>query len=707
MHLSRKSRKRGATLSIVAVVALVVVMIGLCCFFLAKMIGGARELQNATDSGNLNVAKQALRSPTVKIFASSGNDLSGPRLAEAQANFLPQKDPATGQIDLFVFNKLIGQAMLVGINAASDNYGYGPPSPTGIANAKSLINLLSDPTDGIGTILANKLKTDSAVDNNFLNLANLFPMRMLNPTNGNIPSTIAADKDVSFLVPSTATNLVVNPLTIPAEFNAIDPGFLASTTVSQAGGTYFKGYSLIDIPTVTDPSAYPLMGVPLRPMDKPHLVTLSNFTQLHTSPLPAPSSQPAASRVPPNSFKSAGISPEVKSAQLLRLFSCSIAGSVNVSGQYPPSIPCGYIVVANGAGSTPNSGGGAVNVNATAAGMTAAGYAGGNGDIFSDVLMYSTVFVTSNGAMSENASAISNIQQWKSAHPGQSVPANLANALDGPTPKQGYADGIDPNETPAACTNYTSAPGDPTSNPTCVSHLDSMASVYGTSMPGGGNGGTLTGLMSIEAEKAGVIDPRPSGGPAQVSGMNNICTGMKSFNLAGLSSSAPVTFGQPATIANLLGDFESYSPTTVPSTQIYNNIVTKLIQMRPASSGSDISAVLNNPLPMGAIRYIWVDLNGQFQYTDSSGLPSWINASNIQPDGSTISAIANTADLNRVFVNIEGEQGFPSPWDCPGGPASQTNSAVWTKSSGYNCLQGILRFSNCTTDGGGAWRCPC
>jgi hypothetical protein len=702
MYVSRK--QRGATLSLVACVALVVIMIGLACFFLAKLVGGARELQNATDSGNLNVAKQSLRSPIVKIFASSGNDLSGPLLAEAQQNFLPQKDPATGEIDLLVFNKLVGQTMLVGMNAASDNYP-GPPNPQGIANAKSLVNLLSDPSQGIGAVLASKLKTDSVVDSNFLNLANLFPMRMLNPQQGNGAQTISTDKDVSFLVPNTATNLLVDSQQIPSDFTAIDPGFLSSATVNQAGGSYYKGYSLINIPTITDSNTYPLMGVPLRPMDKPHLVTLTTFNQLHTSPLPGPGA--AASRVPPNTFKSAGSSLEIKSTNMLRLYSCAIAGTVNVSGQFQPSIPCGYIVVANGAGTTPNGSAGSVSVNPTGVGISADNYAGGNGDIFSDVLMYNTVFVTSNGAMAENASAISNIQQWKQNHPGEQVPSNLANALDGPSPKQSYADGISPNETPAACTNYSSAPGDPNSNATCIANLASMASVYGTSLPGGGGGGRLSGLMSIEAERADVIDPRPSGGPAVVSGMNNVCTGMKNFNLNGLQSSDPVNFGTTGTIANLLGDFQNFSGTSAQATAIKNNIVTKLYQMRPSSSSGDIANVLNTALPMGAVEYIWVDLNGSFQVSTSSNLPAWINASNIQPDGSTTTMTASTPDLNRIFVNQIDEEGFPSPWDCPGGPASMTNTGVWTKSSGFNCLQGILRFSNCTTDGGGSWRCPC
>ncbi|MGH9549892.1 MAG: hypothetical protein ACRD3W_10975, partial [Terriglobales bacterium] len=476
---------------------------------------------------------------------------------------------------------------------------------------------------------------------------------------------------------------------IPSEFQALDPGFYNGATISDNGVEYLKGYDLLNIPTITDGSSYPLMGVPLRPNQKPHLVSRGDFDLLKKTPLPGDSAQPAASRVPPNAFKSSGLSAELQSRKGVQTLSCAIVGCVNVLANYPPQIPCGFIVVANGAGITPTNTAGQVNVDYNAAGLTADSYGGGTGDIFTDVLMYNTVFVTKNGAMSENAGAIGAIQQWKNqqAKNGQAqtpVPANLADKLDGPSPKQAAADGIDPSETPSACTNYNSAPGDPASDSTCVQFLSSMASVYGTNLPGGAGSGKLNGLMAIEKEKAGVIDPRPSGGPATVTGLNNTCTGMKSFNLAGIPASAPVNFGAPPTLGGLMGDFKAYSTTAANGGIIYSQLVTKLYQMQPNASQADVDGVLNSSVPMGTVRYIWLDSNGKFQVTDDKSLPSWINPNNILPDGSTIVADTGDVAVDRTFVNIINEQGFPSPWDCPGGPATQRNAESWTRSSGFN-----------------------
>jgi hypothetical protein len=113
---------------------------------------------------------------------------------------------------------------------------------------------------------------------------------------------------------------------------------------------------------------------------------------------------------------------------------------------------------------------------------------------------------------------------------------------------------------------------------------------------------------------------------------------------------------------------------------------------------------------MGAQRYIWLDNNGSFKVTDQGNLPTWINASSITADGSSIHADTrvNGNDLPVVpaYVNIPGEEGFPNPWDC-NGVASYRNNLDWTNSSGFNCLQGILRFSNCAYDAGQPWHCPC
>ncbi len=710
VYTRRQHGKRGATLSLVVVTALVIMVIGMGIFFLSKLLGGARELQNATDSGNLNVAKQSLRAPALKLFGPSGPyDMSGARLALARQNFSQLKDLTTGELDLLVYNRAMGQSMLVAMNASTDNVGFGSPNPLGLADAKTLIDLLANPNDGLGRGLANKLNGDSQMDTSFTNLVQMASIRMLNKP-GTSAGTTSSAKEISYMAPLTATNLKLNPASIPPAFLSANTNFLANNLVSQAGSTYLKGYSFIDIPTITDSSSFPLMGVPLRPMSNPHLVSEFDFKNLKPSPLAGLSGVGAASRIPPNAFKSGGWGGESYQGHSVSAKSCAIAGSVSLQGQYTASIPCGFIVVANGPGSTPFGSLGPVTMVPPAAGLTNYAYGGGGGDIFTDVLMYNTVYVTANGAMAQNPASIVAIQAWKQSQailglPTTPVPTYLADGLDGPSPKQSFADGIDPSETPAACTNTNSSAGAPGANATCVGNLASMASVYGTNLPIPGSGGTISGLMALEAEKADVIDPRPWGGPAVVSGMHNTCTGLKVFPTA-LTAAAPIQFGTPGTIGTLLGSFAAYPATNAKQQVIHDTIALKLRQIKPSATPSEIQGVFDAALPMGSMRFIWMDDSQNFKVTDASGLPSWINPSSLLPDGSTITANTGNIDANRTFVNIMGEEGYPSPWDCFGS-ASYNNNATWTNSSGFNCLQGILRFSNCATDAGLPWYCPC
>ncbi|MBS1953036.1 MAG: hypothetical protein JST89_02560 [Cyanobacteria bacterium SZAS-4] len=706
--MRRRHDKRGATLSLVVVTTLVIMVAGMAIFFLSKLLGGARELQNATDSGNLNVAKQSLRYPPLKLFSNGGPyDMSGPRLALVQQNFGQLRDPATGELDLLTYNRAVGQAMLVAMNASSDTNSLG------VADAKTLIDLLANPNDGLGRALANKLAGDQQMDVSFTNLAQLASIRMLNKA-GTSAGNVSTVKDIAYMAPNTATNLQLNPATIPPSFLANNTNFIANNIVSQAGSTYLKGYSFIDIPTVTDNSGFPLMGVPLRPMTNPHLVSDFDFNRLKQTPLGGATST-VASRIPPNAFKSGGFGRESHQGGQVNAQSCAIAGTVAVQGQYTASIPCGFIAVMNGPGMTPLSGTGAVNTQPPAAGLTADGYGGGGRDIFADVLMYNTVYVTGNGAMSQNPQKIVDIQNWMKAqqqagNPTNPVPANLADGLDGPSPKQSYADGINPNETPSACTNTNSSAGEPGANPNCVNNLSSMASVYGTNLPSAGGAGQLNGLMALEREKAGVINPRPGGGPAVINDLpasanGGVCTGLKAFPTS-IGPNDPIQFGQVGTIGSLLAGFSSYPQTAAAESQILSIMTLKLKQIKPTASASEIQTVMNTPLPMGAQRFIWLDDNGTFKVTDQGNLPSWINQTSILADGSTINATTGDLPVVPAFVNIPGEQGFPNPWDC-NGSASYRNNLNWTNSSGFNCLQGILRFSNCATDAGQPWHCPC
>src|SRR6516164_3576047 len=109
------SRKRGATLGLVAALALVITLLGIAFFFFAKLVGGHRELEHATDSGNLNVAKQSLRSPYLRVFTNNGYagpfDLSDPILSQVQQNFSLLADQSTGasngQLDLLTYDRVV------------------------------------------------------------------------------------------------------------------------------------------------------------------------------------------------------------------------------------------------------------------------------------------------------------------------------------------------------------------------------------------------------------------------------------------------------------------------------------------------------------------------------------------------------------------------------------------------------------------------
>lgn len=708
-----KHRARGATLGLIAVMTLAVIVIGIAFFFFAKMLGGARELQHVVDAGNLNVAKQSLRSPTVKLFGAGPYDLSGARLTEAQKNFSELRDPATGQIDLQVFDRLVGQATLVAMNASVDNYP-AQPSDKGIKNAQTLIDLIANPTQGIGTLLANKLKAESTMDNNFVALAGISPMRMLNP-GGPAASAISAKKNVSYMVRGLASNVELVHAVIPDDYkNFVDPKFLDNNTVDKNGVKYFKGYSLINVavtthPTiqnVTDPSTYPLMGVPLRPREKPHLVATTDFLQQRVSPLPA-AGQVAESRVPPNAFESHGVTDELKTGKAIQALACAIAGGINSTTEYKVSIPCGYIVVANGNGVTPGNTAGAVTVDADAVGLTEHQFSASSQDIYTDILMNGGVYVTEGGAMSRQAPVLAKIQEFKNAHPNDPVPADLSNKIDGPEPKQAYADKIKANEPLVHCDNYNTSPSSPNAAPACKNNFNNMLNTYGYNSPNAGPSGVLNGLMAVETYKAQVINPRPTGGPAIISGLNNRCTGLKNFNLAGLTPQDPINFGKPATINNLIQQFAAYASTQAAATVISTQLKKKIQQIKPDASDLEISGLLNSSLSMGALKYIWMDGSKTLRCTDAKDLPEWINANQILPDGTTTAADTGYRPMNRKFVNLEGEQGYPSPWDCFGGPPDYgRDQAIWTRSSGFGCLQGILRFMNCV-DADGTWDCPC
>jgi len=448
----------------------------------------------------------------------------------------------------------------------------------------------------------------------------------------------------------------------------------------------------------------------MRPGDKAHLVSQNTFQQLSSSPLPGSQSQPAASRVPPNSFKSTGWSPELRSAKGLQAPSCSITGTYFSNLQLatttkvisPPSIPCGFLVIANGQDPGNNTTG--VANGSAGVGANVSNHQGT--DIFGDQLMGGVYIDPRTNAMSQDGGVISEIEAWRASNPTGDVPTALVNRLDGPsTPsKQAVANAIMPGDGVVLCDDANSIASDPSPNQSCINAVPTMISVYDSNGLPGSTGAYQTGLMAIEGEKADVMWPRASGGVGQ--GIT-ACTGMKAFAVDGINNQSPIEFGnQHSTLADLINSFNAHGSATV-----LDQVTTKLYQMNPNTI--KVNQALATYCPMGSVMVIWVDLNGNFQATDITQnpqqLPTWINPASIVTDGSA-DLITVTVGVNATggtgFVDFDGEEGYPHPWDCAPYPSTEANMQ-WRRSSGFNCVQGVLRFWDCVQDGGGSWTCPC
>jgi len=769
-----KKRSKGATTAIVALTAFVLVIIGLSMFFFIQFLAGGRKLQSAVDSGNLNVAKQAISSPQLRVIQTA--TFNGPyditdttTQAAIQSNFsaLADTDTGNGQIDLRVYNRLVAQALLVSMNAAADGQDFNPPktpSSTGITRAQNVIKLLTDPQNGIGPNLTKRLQSGSELDNNFNNLVQLASLSILqtgDSTNSNRPNS-----DVAFMLqPTATTSYATNVYISSAQVdNVIPPAFQNSfkntLSLSKYGNYYLTGYSFLDVPGITDDVSVGIMGVPLRPRQAPHLVDGTDFEAAKTAPYLSAS----IPLVPPNAFKSGGEANAPRGLGQLNFISCSIAGAIDSTAEYPMSMPGGFIVVANGAGTDPVGFQGAVTVSSPA-------YYPGHGigttsvDIFTDLLMNSQIFVSSDmsvdpnsgkapHAFSESQGCIEGIeeaanytvqQRIQSGQPAYQSPYGylsttainngIENCLQATSVANKISDAMTlkphaPGSTDEiSCSNKSVSapgPGNPDSLPPCFNLFGYIDSVVNNGINGTAGNGAPINISAIEYVKEALINQRASSPNAVIEPLN-ICTGTDAIDLNGFTFVAgSSTLPTAPTIQNLLGTggvngFGNYTPTQTQAQTVLSDVTRRLYQMKPNASAGEISTVLGTSIPLGSVMYIWLDTSQStptFKVTDASQLPARINPTKLEADGTTVSisfggsAISPNliqpddnsllrGNVAKPFVDSEGDGNYEHPYDCVDNTSGYTNSnAIWTPSSGADNLEGILRFDNCVNTNG-------
>jgi hypothetical protein len=360
-------RRKGATLGLVAVSVLVIILIGVGVYFLAKIAGGGREVANSTDAGALAVAKTNLRS----VAASVPMPGPGPH---GYSDFMGCDDPINpGSITLFTYNKAVAQALLVAMNAESQG--------TAQAYALALWGKLRD----MGNSLSTKLNQASTSLNEFTTVANnnstkMFGGSQVAQTEYNTAflrrggstnvwfsqytfaqnATDATGNAVSYNFPTAGvpTGLVYSgTLNRPAPANAASNySPFADMPNAPYQGKFMAGYQLIG--PVLGKS---FVGVPVFPTQKPHLVSLGEFQD------PAKNFADPEGFTPPNTFRVATQSKDAKTTNFGGAVACAIVGAVNQfaagapaqSCDFVASLPHGYIVIANAApagGAPPNWG---------------------------------------------------------------------------------------------------------------------------------------------------------------------------------------------------------------------------------------------------------------------------------------------------------------------------------------------------------------
>lgn len=663
-------RKRGAVLGLVVVSTLVLAILGVGLIMLIMQLGGGQEIQHATDSGNLNVAKQVLRHPGIKLQSGDEQNIFGDTI-----------DPETNEANLLYYNRLVAQALLIQNNAAVLNTG----------NASSHSSAMMNLVNGIAGRLNDQLVTSGNFDKHFHDTAQNHAMRMFEQMGNNL-THIGQSHEVSHMARGAATNVHITNAQILNKTGVTPPKIDDFAISGPDGKLYLVGYKQL---TVNGGSS--LWGVPLRPTQPPHLVSDKNFvTNQPRGPIPQ--------FVPPNSFKSAGLTKDLKASNMsTRALSSSIVGSLKKVWQ--AQIPRGVIVVDN-------------------KGAFCGSVTKGDFDIWVDKLMAPNYIEVlgpdaATGLITDDSNgSLQNIKDFVDSNydalmaGDQSARDNLAARLGnagldswGGFPSNPTANANNPDfirfihdNSATRCTNGASPVATSASSSKC--NLGKFMSLYGQGS-GGGTSNNDCNLMAVEKYHVDLCTVRASGAECANVNSQSANSGLKLYPQNGNCGLTNVTQG---TLAQLLAQTNS-------SSEVTQQLVTYMNQINPEAEdiNNQIASVLGSVVTFDKISYIYRNPNNNKLVLSTQAppwpLPDLNNPGMNLPDGPT-SKYYRQVNMDAL-TNCDGECGYPHPWDCPmGSQASGQDWTEWTPSSGFRNILGVLKFRN-RADGGGTFCCPC
>jgi hypothetical protein len=726
-------RQRGATLGLVAACVFLVIIVGVGFFFLSKIIGGGREVANATDAGALNVAKHAIRRGAVPLSKHGLLD-----------EFGELTEPKNSNVDLVTYNRLVAQALIVGRNAEVEN------TPTAKGNA----NFLAGQVRAVGAELKANLEAAGALDSDFTSIASQNNTKMWNGPAVGLDGAITA----GYMKKGSSTNVYFSPATLAAMGGFSSLPLSKQSAKAEPGSKYISGYDPINV----FGSAF-VMGVPVLPQTKPHLVDHGQFVS--TAPDP---------NVPPNSFRTNSRALEAKSGNIGGSVACAIVGTINK--EFSAVIPRGFVRIMNGNDATINNGA-----------PTGVPVSNGANDIFNNELFAppgngvyqantsgggNPVFSTNGGALStaqgkwaayaatlgkfpkgtlDSEGNANNTTDESSPNYGAGDPViwrdnNLADYLNNPatynlrsTAAVGhYADFADliAMGKSSGMTNcvYTMYDDSLSLTSPCVTGLGDWSDNFGRNITMGGSGQQPGGFTNVEFMKAdllGKIAGRKGGkfcatvAAPGVSGVkawpqdafgNVLKSGAPGSGVPYVGGGTYVNYlnvDTPMTYLKQLAAKGGAGGSSCDSTMIVAELTKRMQQVNPAITTADVESALSDkkyPLTLagtgGGKLYMYVENNKPRLNTSLPWKDSSVAADGPTPSGA--SKCDSQYPLNGWAVNTakgmtagagHGDGGYHEmPFTSPGsgsGPRG-TDSALWHASSGYNNLLGELKFEQVT-----------
>lgn len=649
---------RGGSIYLIIASVLILVIIGVAFICISRIMSGGMEVANAVDAGTLNVAKQALVNPTVDVMANNTSQFAN--LGENNSN----------NISLATYNRAVALAMMVAANAEDEN----------TAEARAHAQQVFEQLKRLQMALSQKFETDPALGGAFTNLARPNVPRMLGQN-----STVQDRGDIrsGYYMVGGASNVYFANNQLPAGVD-LTPYLVTDPQAGTAPGgeRWLSGYRPVSI------GGRAFYATPVFPGKTPHLISDRDFGDSQSV------GGDATQAVLPNCFRKGGTATAQQSNTNLETQASATVGALN--RQYPARFPNGYIRIVNPQGID-------------------RGYVGslttdGTNDLFNKELFApSTITQSMNGVFTTDKDQMAAWVRYNNStgddeygRDGSLNPERLGFNVG----NMRFGSGRNQRATlqqllgvvlvECACTHTDF---DRTASGPCESQqkVNTWQGNYGR---GSVNQqfSSQRGFISIEKLKAQCLEERARVGR----NFGVIIQAPPPTGLMRFTHGAPYPIPQfPAEFAQVGTPWQLMQQVgtcaTTANGSAFSRLYRRCRQIKPDCTPQEVEAVLDSrQIPLGTTLYLYVDSAGAL-VMDTNGPP---NKTNVAPDGpADVSQCLVQYDFEGASVNTAralgtADAGFEDrPWTQASCPKAM-DQAMWTDSSGFENLLGVLRFQN-------------